>query len=156
MYADGEVSLEQCVVKLLQGRGATLALAEAGTGGHLAVGLSGADDAGRVLAGAYVAATEEKLSRLLQVPGDAWTQSTSSAERAKLLALAAADRIGSPWAVAVGQSQRDNRGDRYVEVVVKSPDGRLESRRVRLRGTGESARSRLTTQLLDQLRRRLR
>jgi hypothetical protein len=35
-------------------------------------------------------------------------------------------------------------------------DGRLESQQVRFRGTGELARSRLSTQLLDQLRRSLK
>jgi hypothetical protein len=43
-----------------------------------------------------------------------------------------------------------------VEIAFKLPDGRLENRQVRLSGTGELARSRLSTQLLDQLRRRLK
>jgi len=43
-----------------------------------------------------------------------------------------------------------------VYVVFRLPDGRLESRQVRFRGAGELSRSRLSTQLLDQLRRRLK
>ncbi len=155
VYADDETSLEQCVVKLLQASGATLTLAEAGSGGSLAAGLSGADDARRVVAGAYVAPTEQKLRRLIGVSDDRWTPTTSSAERTKLLASAAADSTGSQWAIAVGESQADESDGRRVEVVFKLPDGRLESRRIGLRGVGQSARARLTTQVLDQLRRRL-
>lgn len=156
VYAEDETSLEQCVVKLLEARGATLALAEVGSGGSLAAGLSAADGADRVLTGAYVAPTEEKLRRLLRVPEDKWTQSPSGDQRTRLLALAAADLSGSRWAVALGEPRPTKDGGRYVEVVFKPPDGRLESRRIGLRGAGQWARSRLTTQVFDQLRRRLR
>ncbi len=156
VYADDETSLEQHVVKLLETRGTTLALAEAGSGGGLAAGLSGPDGADRVLAGAYVAPTEEQLRRLLRVSDDRWTAATSNAQRAKLLASAAADLTGSRWALAVGEARPDERGARFVEVALKAPGGPLETRRVRLGGTGELARARLSTHLLDQLRRRLR
>ncbi|MFH1266835.1 MAG: molybdopterin-binding protein [Planctomycetota bacterium] len=155
VYADDETSLETHVAKLLEGRGATLALAEAGSGGSLAAGLSGADGVDRVLTGAYVAPTEEQLRRLLRVPDAKWTGAASSVQRTELVAQAAADATGSRWAIAVGQIQQDG-GDGYVEVVFRLADGRLERHRVDFRGSGESARSRLTTQLLDQLRRRLR
>jgi nicotinamide-nucleotide amidase len=156
VYADDETSLEACVLRLLEARGETLSLVEAGSGGSLAAALGGADQAGRVVAGAFVAPTDEKLRSLLGVPDERWAAAASSAQRASLLASAAADRTGSRWAVAVGQTQRDDRGAGSVEVAFRLPDGRLESRRVGLRGDGPSARSRLTTQLLDQLRRRLR
>ncbi len=156
VYADDETSLEECVVRLLEVRGITLALAEAGSGGSLAAALSGADGAGRVLAGAFAAPSEEKLRRLLGVADDKWAGGTSGTQRAELLALAAADVTGSGCAVAVGEARQDAGGDRYVEAVIKLPGGRLESRHVRLRGAGESARFRLNTQLLDELRRRLR
>ena len=156
VYADDETSLEKHVIKLLEARGATLALAEAGSGGSLAAGLSGAEGAHQVLAGAYVAPTEEQLRRLLRVPDDKWSGSTSSTQRATLLAQAAAEATGSPWAVAVGQARQDASGARYVEVVFTQPGGRPQSQHVGLRGSGELARLRLNTQLLDQLRRRLR
>ncbi len=165
VYADDETSLEQSVIKLLQERGATLALAEVHSGGSLAAGLSNADgatavsavrSARRAVAGAFVAPTEEKLRRLLGVHGQKWPQDASNTKRVELLASAAADSTGSQWAIAVGQAHQGNRAGRYVVVVFRLPDGRLESRQVSLRGTGQAARSRLTTQLLDQLRRRLR
>ena len=156
VYADDETSLERHVVQRLEDRGATLALVEVGSGGSLAAGLTGADATGRVVAGAYVAPTDEKLRRLLRIGDAAWTQSTSDTQRAVLLAQAAADSTGSRWAIAVGQARQDETGRRYVEVVFRLPDGQLESRRMGLRGTDASARLGLTTQLLDQFRRMLR
>ena len=156
VYADDETSLEQSVIALLQERGATLALAEVHSGGSLAAGLSNADSTRRAVAGAFVAPTEEKLRRLLGVSRQKWPQDASNTKKVELLASAAADSTGSQWAIAVGQSCQGENAGRYAVVVFRLPDGRLESRQVSLSGTGQSARSRLTTQLLDQLRRRLR
>ena len=156
VYADDETSLEEQVVTLLEARGATLALVEAGSGGSLAAALSDADGANRVLAGAYVAPAVEKLRSLLRVRDDHWSSSASHSQRIERLATAAADATGSRWVVAVGEVRRDESGMGYVEVAFKQPGGRLESQRVRVRGAGESARLRLSTQLQDQLRRRLR
>lgn len=156
VYADDETSLEQHVMRLFEARGAMLAVAEAGTGGRLAAALCGADGSSRVLAGAYVAPTAARLRQLLRVPDDEWTATLSSPQKVERLAAAAAEGAGSLWAVAVGQSQVDLDGTRSVDVAFKGPEGRFESHHLRLRGVGESARSRLTTELLDRLRRRLR
>jgi len=69
---------------------------------HLAAG------AKRVLAGASVAPTEEKLRRLLRVSAEDWSAATSSAQRTKLLAIAAADLTGSQYVFAIGEAQRDH------------------------------------------------
>lgn len=156
LYADDETSLEQHVLRLLGADGGTLAAAEVGSGGSLAAVFSGADGAEGVLAGAYVAPTEYKLSHLLGVSEDKWTDATSDVKKAELLAAAAAERTGAEWAVAVGDAQQHENGSRFVQVVFKSPDGLLEGHRLGFRGSGEFAQFRLTTQLLDQLRRRLR
>ena len=156
VYADDKTSLEEHVLKLLKARGETLALAEAGSGGSLAGALSSADGDGQVLAGAYVAPTVEKLCHLLAIDNDEQPGSTSGDQRIKRLAAAAAEATASQWAVAVGEARRDESSSGYVEVAFKLPDGHMESRQVRLRGIGELARSRLSTQLLDQLRRRLK
>ncbi len=156
LYAADETSLEKHVLDLLGAGGATLALAEAGSGGSLAAALSGVDGAERVLAGAFVAPNERKLRRLLGVAEDKWSGATSSVQRTELLATAAAERTGSEWAVAAGEAQRDEDGSCFVQVVTRKPDGRMDSRRFGFRGSGEFAYFRLTTQLLDQLRRRLK
>ncbi len=155
VYADDDTSLEQCVVKLLETRGATLALAEAGSGGALAAGLTAADGSDRVLAGAYVASTEEKLRRLLRVPDDKWAGCTSDPKKVNLLASAAAERTGNSWTVVVGEPRLGAGGDRCVEVALKPPGSSTQCRHVPLRGRHESARTRLVTQLLDLLRQEL-
>lgn len=153
VYAEDETTLEQRVVKLLTARGATLSLAEVGSGGSLASALSFAGEAQDVLAGAYVAPDAHKLSRLLRASQDSNENPRRETER---LAKAAAAATASEWTIAVGEPWKDERGAEYVDVVFRLPDGRLEGRQVRFRGTGELARSRLSTQLLDMLRRRLK
>ncbi|MFH1719393.1 MAG: molybdopterin-binding protein [Planctomycetota bacterium] len=158
IYADDNTSLEEHVVGLLEARGVTLALAEIGSGGSLAATLSSADGSSRVLAGAYVAPTAEKLRNLLRIRLDLWTYPGAPGPERKVeqLAIAAAQATQSQCAVAVGDSRNDENGNGYVDVSFKLPDGRLESQAFRLSGDGELARSRLSTQLLDQLRRRLK
>jgi nicotinamide-nucleotide amidase len=153
IYADDEkTSLEDCVVRLLENRKATLALAEAGSGGALAAALNSADGAPYVLAGAYVAPTEEKLAGLLGARAEF---SGNDAGLARL-ARATAEATQSSWAVAIGEIRHGEKDAPFVEVAWRSPDGQAESRPVRLQGSGEPARARLVTELLDQLRRKLR
>lgn len=165
IYADGNISLEEQVVKLLEARKVTLALAEVGSGGSMASALSSAEGARQVLAGAYVAPSVEKLRRLLSVPDDRWDGRTSRSQKIEQLATAAADATASQWAVGVGEVRRDESGASYVDVAFRLPPrlsaedrsgGRVENQQIRLRDTGELGRFRLSTELLDQLRRRLR
>jgi nicotinamide-nucleotide amidase len=118
IYADGEISLEEHVLKLLEARGAMLVLAEVSSGGNLAAALSSVDSARRVLAGAYVAPTMEQLRYLLNVPDDDWKEITSRSQRIERIATAAADVTASQWAVAVGEAWRDESGAGYVDVVL--------------------------------------
>lgn len=156
IYAvDETTTLEQHVVSLLERRGVTLAIAEAGSGGSLAAALDGVDGAERQVLGAYVARTGERLRHLLRVPEEHWRASASGADQAKLLATELAAAASAQWAVVVGDTQRDERGATHVEVVFRGPDGGLENQRFGVRA-GDAGRLHLTTQLLDQLRRRLR
>lgn len=162
IYANDETSLEERVLKLAETRGVTLALAESGSVGTLAAALSSglltessAGGVQRVLAGAYVAPTEEKLRRLLGVRDEDWASSTSPAQRVERLAAAVAEATKSQWTIAIGEVSRDQNGADYVTVAFRLPEGRTEIRQVRLRGTGELARANLSTQLLDELRRKL-
>lgn len=156
IYAyDETTTLEQHVLGLLEQRKATLAIAEAGTGGTLAAALHGVEGAERLLLGAYVARTNERLRNLLRVADDKWSVPATPVEKTKLLATELAAATSAQWAIVVGDVQRDERGASYVELVFRHPDGRLESQRFAVR-SGEAGRSHLTTQLLDQLRRRLR
>jgi nicotinamide-nucleotide amidase len=153
IYADDEnTSLEERVVKLLENRKMTLSLAEAGSGGALAAATNGVEGANRVLAGAYVAPTQERLRDLLN--GRAGPSDGGASPRQ--LARMAADATRSSWAVVVGEVRQGQGDAPFVEVAWRLPNGQVESRPVRLQGSGEPARARLVTELLDQLRRRLR
>jgi len=156
IYADDDTSLEAVIVKRLEAAGATLALAEAGSSGSLAAALSGAEGSKQVLSGAYIAATDDRLRRLLGVSDDAWSGAASLAQRAERLVLAVASATESQWAVAVGQTWKDENGADCVMVALKLPDGRVETQQVRLRGAGEIARENLSTQIEDLLRHRLK
>jgi nicotinamide-nucleotide amidase len=151
IYADDETtSLEDHVVKLLENRGQTLALAEVGSGGALAAALNGARNAPRVLAGAHVAPTYERLRRLLRIG-----QEAPDTDPTPQFARAAAEEAATPWAIAVGEIRKGD-GGTFVAVAFRLPDGRVESRSLRVQGSDATARARLITDVLDQLRRRLR
>lgn len=154
IYADDQTSLEEKLVELLAARGETLALAEVAGGGTLTAALSSADGAHRVLTGAYMAPTMEKLRRLLRVPNEQWS-GASDVQRLDLLAATTAGTAASQWTIVVGQAPPGPGGGR-VRVTFLGPDRSCVHAQVSLRGTGETARRRLNTQLLDQLRWRLK
>jgi nicotinamide-nucleotide amidase len=156
MYADDETSLEKRVVELLKVRGGTLAFSEVGSGGSLAAALSGADEEHRVLTGAYIAPTNDKLRRLLGAEGKRGAGGGSEREQTEHLAKITAEKAESRMAIAVGEAVRGENGAAYVHAAYRLGDGRIESRRFRVRGSGASGRYRLVTELLDQLRGKLR
>ncbi len=156
IYADNETTLEEHVVGLLKAHSLTLALAETGSGGSLAAAISSADGGHEVLAGAYMAPTVEKLRNMLRIGDDIWAGNTTDSQRAEQLAIAAADAAVSKCAVAVSQRQQNQSGDSYVEVAFKLPGSPLENRQFRLGNDGELARSRFSTQLLNEMRKRLK
>ncbi len=150
IYADDETtSLEDHVVKLLEARHQTLALAEVGSGGALAAALNGARNAQRVLTGAHVAPTPERLRQLLRLG-----QEAPDSDPTPQFARAAAAEAGSQWAIAIGEIRKGDGGS-SVQVALRLPDGQVESRSIRVQGSDASARARLITDLLDQLRRGL-
>lgn len=154
LYADDGSSLEQVVVNKLRARGGSLALVEVGSAGNLAAALGQVEAIGEFLAGAFVAPTEAALARLLGPPGFQSAQSGSDNIRA--LASAAARQTQSQWAIGVGAVETTASGEKAVWLAIKFPDDRLETQRVTIRGSPEVQRANLTTQILDQLRRRLK
>jgi len=156
IYADDATTLEEHVVRLLKAHSLTLALAEAGSGGSLAAAISSADGHSEVLAGAYMAPTVEKLRNMLRIGDDIRAGGTTESQGVEQLAVAAANAAMSQCAVAVGQRRLNQNGESYVDVAFKLPGSPLESRQFRLGGDGELARSRFSTQLLDEMRLRLK
>ena len=156
VYATDKSSLEDRIVKLLESRGQTLAIAEVGSGGSLISGFSSANGAERVMSGAFVAPTERKLQALLAAPAnERGAKKKSSAGAAEWLAGAAADLTGRQWACAVGEAEQDESGDFFVHVAVRTPDARTESQRLQF-PAGDRRHARLVTQLLDFLRKQLK
>jgi len=126
-------------------------LAEVGSGGSLAAAMSSAKGAAGVLAGAYFAPTMQRLYHLLDIS----EKHEPASKHIERVAEAAAVATASQCTVAVGEVRPDEGGPAYVEVVFRLPGG-MTKRRIRMRGTGELARTRLSTQILDELRRRLK
>ena len=153
VYATGATTLESHVVELFANRQETLALAEVGSGGSVAASLGSSDAAVSVLAGAYVAPSEDQLCRLLGRTGEPATPGTTSRDH---IAARLAEQTGAGWAVYVGPMREDNAAGRCVDLVIRHPDGHTESRPLTWRGTGDLGRFNLTTQVLDVLRRNLR
>lgn len=156
IYADDGSSLEECVARLLTDRGQKLVLVESASGGSLAAALGTNDGSRGALAGAFVAPDEDRLHQLLQIPDDQWNARSTHSNRLQMLATRAALVTQSHWAIVVGDVQASADGKELVEVVLKQPGRDLESRVVRLRGQGEWAHFRLTTEVLDYFRRKLR
>ncbi len=153
VYATDMTSLESHVVGLFAERAQTLALAEVSSGGSLAAGISSCEGAAGVLAGAYTAPNETQLDRLLG-PLDEPTASDAAAGQPLIARLS--NRTGADWTVYVGPERDDAAGGRVVDVLVRQPDGVLQSHVLTARGTGDRARHNRTTQLLDLLRRCVR
>lgn len=156
LYArDETTSLETCVMRLLETRGETLTLVEVGTGGSLAAALNGVQGTRHALIGSYIAPTTNRLHQMLggHQQSDTAPGHTDDVER---LAHEAAATTGSHWVIATGEARRDVQDNSSIQVAFRFPDCRIESRQVRLSGTGEFARARLVTGLLDQLRHALR
>ncbi len=155
IYANDSSSLEEQVARLFRARGGTLALVEAGSGGHLAASLDSVPDIGRLLAAAWAAPSDEHLRRVLSIPGEAWAGWNAGAERLKGLGETACKLAQSRWAVVVSEPHQEPSGSRSVWLGWGAQNGRWDSQKVSLSGSGESAHAALTTQILDRLRRQL-
>ena len=156
VYADDNRSLESCVLRLLSEDGGELTLAEVGSGGSLTAALLGEGDVADLLVtGAFSAPRFDELRQLLQPLPQPWDAGATTVDKTTLLAEAAAARTQSLWVIVVGEVRKGKSGHRYVDVVSKRRGGLVDHQQFSLRGSGEYARVRLTTRLLDYLRRRL-
>jgi nicotinamide-nucleotide amidase len=155
LYSDDGSSLEDQVGRGLQARGATLALAEVGSGGRLAEALSAVAGAERWLAGAYAAPTEARLAGLLALPVTTPVDPTG-AQRAAALANRVAELTQAAWVIAVGEVRAPHGAAPQIWVAVRSPDSQTRTQSLAARESGPAARAQLVTQVLDQLRRQLK
>jgi pimeloyl-ACP methyl ester carboxylesterase len=157
IYADdATTTLEDCVVGRLAESGQTLAIVEVGSGGSLAAALCHAQHADRVIAGVFVAPTEERLRVVLGVADTAWQQ-TPRTEQLTLLASTARTRTGASHVMVLGAVEQDPELDApRVALVLQSATGGNVNKWQRWSGPTVSAQSGMIAELLDTLRRALK
>ncbi len=149
MYSDNGSSLEEHVIELLQEKGASLVLAEVGSGGSVAASLNSVEGAAKILTGGYVAPSNQAMRLMLSTKEPA----VESGEAAVVqIARSACEHSGSDWAIAVTEAQKTENGSRYVWVAVGPKDKGFTTQRMTFSGQGETALSRLVTNILDLLR----
>jgi nicotinamide-nucleotide amidase len=154
VYADDpKTTLEEAVARKMIRSQQKIGLAEIGTGGLLATGLTESPDAADVLAGALVAASEEQLRKILEIADEPW-KAASKTERIALLMRGTAERMRSDWTIVVGQPQHESAGTAIrMAFALRDPEGVIHTQDVGWRGSAASERMRLATLVLDQLRR---
>jgi len=156
IYADDGASLEEWVARKLKARGSSLVLVEVGSRGHLAASLGGMKGVEDLLAGSYVAPTEDRMREILKVPEGQWAGWKTGEQRVKGLAEVAAKEAGSQRVIAVGEATGAGGSAPQVWVAFGAPNQSWQTQCVPVQGSGETAQANLTTQIWDRLRRQLR
>ncbi len=156
IYADNaHTSLEDAVVAQVAARGQSISLAEVGSCGALAVALTQSADGRKTVVGDFVAPSQQQLLQMLQIPADRLT-GTSPHGQLEILAGAIAQRTNSDWVIVVGEPAVSGGSPKqHLEVLIKKPDDEMISFRLPWAALSPDNRDRLTTQLLDHLRRNL-
>ncbi len=145
-------NMEAVVVKALQARGLTLAVAESVTGGYVAGRLCAVPGASSVFRGGIVAYSPEVKFDLLGVPeGPVVTEEAAVAMAEGVRARLGAD-IGIATTGVAGPDESEGKPVGTVCLAVAAADGALAST-VRLPGDRERIRQFSTITLLDLLRR---
>ncbi|MCX7426847.1 MAG: CinA family nicotinamide mononucleotide deamidase-related protein [Planctomycetia bacterium] len=125
VFGEGEIELEDVVVRLLGERRRTLAVAEWGTAGRVTHALRSAAGAeGRVLGGIAVA-DNQILERVLDVPPALVAKhSAASAEVAEAMAVGVRGRFGADYGLAVSRfPEFDEAQPKPVFFALATPEG---------------------------------
>jgi nicotinamide-nucleotide amidase len=154
IYATDGQTLEEHVLRQLARRGQTLTVVEVATGGLLVPALPSAPSAPTTVPVALLAPTTQQLSRLLRIAAASGNDGTAREADRQQLARAAVESSGSDWALVIGPPTRRDTGRWDLPVLLRQPDGSFEQ--FSLETDEPLDRPRLTTQLLDHLRRRWR
>ncbi|MHB8970339.1 MAG: molybdopterin-binding protein [Pirellulaceae bacterium] len=154
IYADNATTtLEDCVSAQLLAAGHTIAVVEVGSGGNLAAALCHTQRAAQVVAGAFVAPTEDQVRTVLGIADEAWN-GLAEPDRLALLASSAAQHTKSSWSIVIGAAQQGPQASVLpVTVCIRQPEGTVQVSSQRWPGAAASAQAGLTSELLDKLRR---
>lgn len=152
--------LETTVVTLLANRGERVATAESATAGSIAARLGGVPGASRVLVGGLVVYRDEAKSLLAGVDAALVAREGAvSAATTRALALAARERTGADWGVAVtgvaGPDEVDGLPVGTAFWALAAPDGSCEVHERIIPGDRRAVVQRLGSAALDLLRLRL-
>ncbi len=156
IYGSGSKSLESRILSRLASLKQTLAIAEVGTAGELVRGLSRSADTPESLAGAYIAPTDHRLGQILNIAPTQWQRALTRTEKVQQLAHAVSAACNSTWAVSVGEVQRKDAAPSELAIAIRTPDGQVDTHTLRFTGSLTSSQARLSTSILDLLRKRLR
>jgi nicotinamide-nucleotide amidase len=159
VYGGDEDTLPGVVGELLAARGATLAVAESLTGGHLAAALTDTPGASAYfLGGSVVYATDAKSSVLGVDPDLLATEGAVSAATAAALAAGVRDLFGATYGLATtgvaGPDEQEGKPVGTLHIGLAGPDGST-TRSLRLPGDRPRIRTYSVVQALDVLRRTL-
>ncbi|MFH1741185.1 MAG: molybdopterin-binding protein [bacterium] len=156
MYSDDGSTLEDCVIRMLAKRNASLVTAEVGSGGAIATNLNHAKGASSVYSGGYVAPSDRAMATILDLPVDLGTDSQDAAANLiKTIAERSCEKTDSDWGLVVGQANQTENDPRFVWVAFGTRQEGFEVEPMSLRGHGETEQNHLVNQALDLLRRRL-
>ena len=150
-----ETSLEDAAIALLKDRGAKLALAEIASGGCVEAALTGARDSEDVLTGGYTAPDAESMRRMIAGTGGTQGAPTATPPRVEQLAGLLAAASSRQWAIVVGERTGNENRTGIADVAICRADGRTTAFPVTVRGRDAVSRARLTTRIVDELRKRL-
>lgn len=153
IYGQGTESLEEVVVRRLRARNQFLTLGEVASGGSLAAALTQVAGADAVLVGAFGAPSLDRLQLLLGgPPSDPLNPGKS------IIALVAEQmvlRSNREWGLVVGEFKLQDGKPGSPQVAVLKPQSSVTVHTLPWQGTGNSARARLVTRVLDLLRQQL-
>jgi len=153
MYSDDGSTLEEQVVKLLAENQLTLALAEVGSGGAVAASLSDIKDVSLHVLGGVVSTSDANMASALKVPVPKFAQrSPMDDSQAKAMANRVRESLGSRWGLAVTEPHVSGDGRSFVWLALSKQEKGFSSRRIYLRGQGQTMRNRLVSSVLDSIR----
>lgn len=161
LAAVGDLNLEDAVVRHLEDRGETLAIAESMSGGRLGALLTAVPGASRVLRGGVLVYTPEAKSRLLGLdPAFLAREGTVGEAVTQAMAASVRERLGTTWGLAItghAGPELDPGAPTVVGDTVLALDGPgvREVRRFTMGGARQDIQQRSALWAMDLLRRQL-
>jgi nicotinamide-nucleotide amidase len=155
LYATDESSLEDVVVAAFLDRGASLAIAEIGSGGLIAAALHAGRRAEQLLIGTLAAPSMQQLEVFLPPPGSDAHVEGSAIERAKQLARQTGQKLGASWVIVSVPDPHPDTATPRILIALSMPGKDWATTHLTPPAPDAASRYRFSTQLLDWLRREL-